>query len=438
MASRRRSLRRRIARVARREVRAHILTPLRRLRRRRIPVALVTGSSGKTTTSRMLARILEHAGHTVGLASTDGVWIGSECIRPGDYAGYDGARLALRDPRTTAAVLETARGGILRYGLYLDRCDAGALLNVAAEQIGIDGVDTLDQMAAVKRRVTDAARRAVVLNADDPRCAALIPAYDPRRVIAFATNPSRASAAQLLLTGGRAISVDPATGAIQLLRLGLPAESLVRIDEVPACFGGIAAHNVSNAMAAAALAVGLGVAPYAIRGGLASFDGGVATSPGRFNVIDGYAVRIVIDRALHPVAFAAALATITQIPVSGRRLCMFSAVGNRPDDTYDEMARLAAPVFDRFVCYEVEYFRRIRARGEIPQRLAAGLRKTGVADERIATAGSPEDALHALAELAAPGDLVLLQMLPLPDYEAAVHAAFAHHRTAGAPRPLYG
>ena len=143
----------------------------------RIPTAMVTGTFGKTTTALMLASILASAGHTVGSATTESIRIGSEDIALGDFAAFDGASVVLRDATVTAAVLETARGGLIKRGMYLDRCDVAALLNVEREQIGIDGIETLDDMAALKRKVLDAARNAVVLNADDPRCLALAPEF---------------------------------------------------------------------------------------------------------------------------------------------------------------------------------------------------------------------------------------------------------------------
>jgi UDP-N-acetylmuramyl tripeptide synthase len=144
-------------------LRRSIILPFRRAWLRRIPTAFVTGTKGKTTTTRMLAHILAEAGHTVGVASTDGITIGAERVGEDDSAGYAGAARVLNDPSISAAVLETARGSLLQLGLYIDRCDVAALLNIGREQVGIDGIDTLEQMTKLKRKVIDAARKTVVL-----------------------------------------------------------------------------------------------------------------------------------------------------------------------------------------------------------------------------------------------------------------------------------
>ena len=172
-------------RLGRFVVRKYVIVPLRRVIGRRIPIAMVTGTKGKTTTTRMLAHILSEAGHIVGYTSTDGVVVNGEYLNRYDYADYNGARILLAHPSITAAVLETARGGLLKLGLYRDRCNVAALLNVGREQIGIDGIETLEQMAILKQRVINAARDAVVLNADDVLCTGMINRYPVRRLNLF-------------------------------------------------------------------------------------------------------------------------------------------------------------------------------------------------------------------------------------------------------------
>ena len=172
----------------------------------RIPTVMVTGTTGKTSTSTMLASILASAGHVVGSATTEGVRIDGELIEQGDLASADGASIVLRDATVTAAVLETARGGIVKTGLYVDRCDVAALLNVERDQIGMDGVETLDDMVAIKRKVLDVARKAVVLNADDPRCLALAEEFKPRlRTILFSKSPETAAIRDHVASGGDAL-----------------------------------------------------------------------------------------------------------------------------------------------------------------------------------------------------------------------------------------
>jgi len=175
----------RMVRRVLRVVRRYTLLPARRIWGPHIPIAMITGTKGKTTTTRMLAHILSEAGHRVGFSSSDGVVINGVYVSRYDAGGYSGAREVLTNRSITAAVLETCRGGLLRSGFYFDRCDVAALLNVGREQIGIEGIDTVEQMTALKRRVIDAARGIVVLNADDAQCCTLIGQYPTHRVVLF-------------------------------------------------------------------------------------------------------------------------------------------------------------------------------------------------------------------------------------------------------------
>jgi cyanophycin synthetase len=173
----------------------------------RIPTALITGSNGKTTTARMLDHILREEGHVVGTATTDGVTIDGETVAEGDVAGPSGASIVLRDPTVSAAVLETARGGILKRGIYLDRCEVSALLNVQQEQVGIDGIETLDDMARLKRKVIETARRAFVLNAQDPLCMAISRSLPVARTILFSLEASAEDALAHLRAGGTVVTL---------------------------------------------------------------------------------------------------------------------------------------------------------------------------------------------------------------------------------------
>ncbi len=191
--------------------RRHLRNPLRARwrgwRYRAMPIAMVTGSKGKSTTTRLVASILREMGHTVGVATTDDARVGDEVLRVGDVAGASGAKLVLRDGRATAAALETARGGVLLHGLYLRPVTAAALLNVGNDHVGMDGVATVDDMALVKRRVVDAARH-VVLNADDARCAALAGRYRSLNVTLCSLDPDSPNVARHLAAGGKAVIMD--------------------------------------------------------------------------------------------------------------------------------------------------------------------------------------------------------------------------------------
>ncbi|HWA43898.1 MAG TPA: Mur ligase family protein [Hypericibacter adhaerens] len=375
----------------------------------RIPTAMITGTKGKTTTTLMLSRILEAAGHAVGNATTEGVTIDGELVLAGDHAEAHGASIVMQDPTVTAAVLETARGGLLQDGMYLDRCDVAALLNVGREQIGMHGVETLDEMAALKSKVLDAARKAVVLGADDPRTAAM--ARDCRvrlRTILFSLEPDSPEVRAHLGSGGEAIVIRAVEGRETIVHVDAQgaAVPLIGAEDFPASRGGLIRPNVANAMAAAGLALGLGVAPHHIREGLARYEITVASSRGRTNFVEGLPVRILFDRATDPASLTAMMPVIEAAAPQGRRICVLTAPGNRPDSHFGECAAVVAGRFDRYVCCEHDNFRRGKPPGEIADRLARGLAAAGVPEGLVSTARSPAEAARIVAKIAAADDFV--------------------------------
>ena len=404
-----------------------LLLPLRRTLRRRIPTAFITGTKGKTTTTRMLAHILSEAGHTVGFASTSGITIGSELVSESNSAGYGGAARVLNDPSISAAVLETARGDLLRRGLYIDRCDVAALLNVGREQIGIDGIDTLEQMTNLKRKVVDTARKTVVLNADDRLCQQLIGEFSVDRTTVFSFNPQNRTVNEHLEKGGVAFCLDE-SGAPRIVRLqGQEAYAIVAISDVPATWGGVVRHNIANALAATALADGLGISSGIIRAGLRSFQITVEHSPGRFNIIRELPFLLILDHAMSPPAAEALAGCLATVNVEGRRICMLTSAGNRPDWHFQELVAALRKCFDHFVCYEWEHYRRGRAPGEITGLLIAALLRQGVGADSIDVAHDCESGSTALSAKTKPGDLVVVLGVSKRKDIAMVRTAFARH-----------
>jgi cyanophycin synthetase len=371
---------------------------------------MVTGTKGKTTTTLMLSSILAAAGHCVGNATTEGVSIGGEQILAGDCAESHGASIVLQDPTVTAAVLETARGGLLQDGMYLDRCDVAALLNVGREQIGMNGIETLDEMAALKAKVIDAARKAVVLNADDPRCARLAASCRDRlRTLLFSLIPGSPEIGAHLEAGGEAIMFRILEGSETIVHCrGHDVTPLIGAAAFPASLGGIIRPNVANAMAASGLALGLGLSPGQIRDGLMRYEITVASSKGRFNFVEGFPVRLLFDRAADPPALAAAVSVIEALAPAGRRFCALTAPGNRPDSHFDECAAIVAGHFDQFVCYEHDNYRRGKPPGEIAARLSRGLAAAGAEAGSIQISTSGSEAAQVIAAAAEPADLVVV------------------------------
>lgn len=383
--------------------------PIRRARRRDIPVALITGSKGKTTTSLMLAHILTCARYKVGVTTTDGVTVNGKVILKQDSAGYKQHRLVLRDPSINAAVLETARGGLQMRGLYIDVCNVAALLNVGREHLETDGIDTVEQMAELKRKVIDAAQDRIVLNADDRLCQAMIVKYPIDKTVVFSLDRMSDAVAHHLEAGGTAFCLDDNNhGNIVRICGDQEQQHIVSVESLPSANGGLLRHNIANAMAAAALAEGMGVDHQTIASALQTFGASPDQLPGRFNMINGFPFELILDRASGPLAAHELVQSIRRMQIKGRKLCMFTASGNRSSDHYEEFCSVLAKEFDHFVIYEEKKYRRKRRNGEIAQLLMDGLVKNDVRSEGIEISENFDQALDRIVRLAEPRDFVMI------------------------------
>jgi cyanophycin synthetase len=393
----------------------------------RIPIALVTGSNGKTTTTRMLGRILRAAGHRVGCATTDGVQVDDEWLATGDLAGTTGASMILKEPTVTAAVLETARDGVLKRGIYVDRCEVAALLNVDREQVGIDGIDTLEQMAQLKRKVIDTARDGFVLHAGDELCQAIVRDLPAGKTILFELDPATPFGREHLAAGGRLVAPELSEDGetIRLLGAGGSSRDIVRVDEIPATLSGRVRHNVENACAAAALGVAMGVSLATIAEGLRSFTATVECSPGRFNLLDEFPVRVLLDFAHNPPSLRRAMAALGGL-AANRRVVALTSPGNRPDEQIRDMGRVAAGHADFYICMERVDRRRGRAAGEIAQLMAEGLADAGVPADRVRKASTVMEALPIGRDLATnPNDLLAIYYTETRDILSLLRTVFA-------------
>jgi len=371
-----------------------------------VPTALVTGSNGKTTTVRLLAAMLRADGRHPGWSSTDGVLIDGERIVEGDYAGPEGARLVLRDPRIDAAVLETARGGILRRGLAVTRADVAVITNVAADHFGEFGVNDLAALAATKFVVAKAIGVAgrVVLSAEDSLLVA-----GSGQVAApiawFSLDPGNEIMRRALAAGGTGATIEDSWF---ILQCGGERVPLLRVDDAPLTLNGSARHNVANALAASLAAWCLGCAPEAIRGALATFGQRNADNPGRANLYELDGVRILLDYAHNPHGMEA-LASIARALPGGRRALVLGQAGDRDDDAIRGLARSAWPIdIDHVFLKEMEAYRRGRAPGEIPGLMADEFRRLGLAEAAIEFADSEVAAVENALRWAREGDLLVL------------------------------
>jgi cyanophycin synthetase len=374
----------------------------------RIPVASITGTNGKTTTSRMLAHILKTAGHVVGMTSTDGVYIDGRLTVKGDMTGPTSAHIVLRDPTVDVAVLETARGGLLRAGLGYRRCDVSACLNVASDHLGLKGIDTLEQLAEVKRIPIEVARDTAILNADDEHCLRMADYTQARHVCYVTMNPAHALVKEHIRAGGRAVVLEQGINGdmITLYDNGTHYQ-LLWTHLIPATMEGKATHNVQNAMFAAALAFSIGKSLDDIRHGLRTFDTSIFQAPGRMNVFDEHPFRVILDYGHNAAAIASISQLVRRLDVGGRRICVLSAPGDRRDEDIRAIADKAAGVYDQYIC-KADDHRRGRGEDEVPRMLQARLRESGVDDSHIEVIPSEVQAVDAALAMAREGDLVVI------------------------------
>lgn len=358
----------------------------------RIPIVAVTGTNGKTTTSRMIAHILKMSGKRVGLTTTDGIYIDGERILRGDMTGPWSAKVVLRDPTVDAAVLETARGGILREGLGYDRCDVGCVMNVSSDHLGLRGVNTLEDLAYVKRLVLEVVRRDgfSVMNADDPLVVAMAEKADGQAVW-FSMDPSNAMVREHVRKGGIAgVLEEGLKGRMLTLYRGEQHIPLLWSHLIPATIEGAAMFNVQNALAAATMAFCLGLSLEQIRSGLRTFDTSFYQAPGRCNVYDQHPFRVIVDYA-HNAAAMGAMSDLVGRLRKKRSIAAIAAPGDRRDVDIQELGTIAAKTFDRLIIKEDEGLRG-RQRGDVANLLR---------DAAIAAGKSPDDILIVLDELAA-------------------------------------
>src|SRR5580700_3017555 len=374
----------------------------------RVPIAAITGTNGKTTTARMLAHITKMAGYTPGLTTTDGVYIDGQRTVSGDMTGPVSARMVLADPQIDIAVLETARGGLLRAGMGVNEVNVGAVLNVQPDHLGLKGIDTLEQLAEVKRVVVEVATDCAVLNADDPLVLKMSGYTEAKNICYVTMNPHHPLVREHIRAGGRACALEAGVNGqmITLYDRGghIP---LLWTHLIPATLEGRATHNVQNAMFAAAMAFSLGIKLDAIRQGLRTFDSTFFQAPGRMNVFSEHPFKVLFDYGhnAHAVGMMADLAG--RLDVTGRRIVVLAGPGDRRDEDLVAIAKAVAGRFDHYICRRDDGLRD-RKPDEVPRIQAAALRAAGVAESTISVIPDEQEAIAAALEMGQPGDLLLV------------------------------
>ncbi|TAH45707.1 MAG: cyanophycin synthetase [Gammaproteobacteria bacterium] len=374
----------------------------------RVPIAAITGTNGKTTTARMLAHIVKMAGYTPGLTTTDGVYIDGQRTVEGDMTGPVSTRMVLADPQIDFAVLEVARGGLLRAGMGVQGVNVGAVLNVQSDHLGMKGIDTVEQLAEIKRIVVEVAEDCAVLNADDPLVLKMSGYTDAKVICYVTTNPQHGLVREHIRAGGRACALEAGVNGqmITLYDKGghIP---LLWTHLIPATLEGRAMHNVQNAMIAASMAFSLGIKLDAIRQGLRTFDSTFFQAPGRMNVFNEHPFKVLFDYGhnAHAVGVMADLAQ--RLDVVGRRIVVLAGPGDRRDQDLRDIADAVAGRFDHYICRRDDSLRG-RASDEVPKIQAARLRELGVAESAISIIPDEQEAIDAGLAMSQSGDLLLI------------------------------
>jgi cyanophycin synthetase len=312
----------------------------------RIPVVAITGTNGKTTTSRLLAHMARQSGCVTGLTTTDGIYIDEELVMTGDCSGPGSAQFVLRDPSVQFAVLETARGGILRSGLGFDQCDTAIVTNVAEDHLGLDGINSLIDLAKVKSVVPESvsATGYAILNADDD----LVYAMKDRvhcKVALFSLYSDNVRIEAHCNKGGLAAVYE---NGFLLLRIGnhiIPVEEAINI---PICFGGKAEFNVANVLAATLAAYTNQIRLSTIRQALRSFIPSADTTPGRLNMFSFGDFSVLLDYAHNPHGVRA-LGKFLKTFKATHKVGIITGVGDRRDEDIIAIGEESARIFDEII-----------------------------------------------------------------------------------------
>ena len=382
----------------------------------RIPVVAVTGTNGKTTTVRLISHLLAQQGWCVGMTNTDGVYVDGHCIDTGDCSGPKSAKNVLHHPDVDAAVLETARGGILREGLAFDKCDVAVVTNVGSgDHLGLNYITTDDELAVLKRVIVQnvAAKGTAVLNATDPVVAAMA-AKCKGAVTFFALDQYHPVMATHRAQGHAVVYVDKG----QIVAAKGAQKHYLNLSEIPMTLGGAIGFQVENVMASVAAVWALGLDWETVRAGLASFSSENDNAQGRFNIFNYKGATVIADYGHNPDAMAALVQAVQAMPAS-RRSVVISGPGDRRDEDIRQITQILGDAFDEVVMYE-DQCQRGRSDGEVMALLREGLASAKKTTQRSEIYGEFLAIDTALAHLQA-GELCLVLVDQVP--QAMAHIA---------------
>lgn len=369
----------------------------------RIPIITITGTNGKTTTARLCAHIARMAGRNVGLTTSDGIYIRNQLVQKGDTTGPQSAEVVLRDPSVNFAVLETARGGILRAGVAYDWSNAAVVTNIAEDHLGLRDVHTLEDLARVKAVTVERVMPEgyAILNAEDDMTP-VIRAQADCRVAFFSLDPNNATLREHVAANGLGATIE--NGWLMLYDNGLRIP-LCEESTVPISFGGKARFNLANALAAVLATFATKIPVSDIVSGLQSFFQSATTTPGRLNLVDFDGFRVMIDYAHNPHGLAA-MSELAEAMRRGRLVCVFGLPGDRRDEDILAAARVVGRHFDRVIIRD-DFDLRGREPGATARLIREGLLAGGLAETEIVYRSDEAEAIATAVTEALPRDLIV-------------------------------
>lgn len=371
---------------------------------RAIPITAVTGTNGKTTTSRLIAHVLEMKGYNVGMAVTGGIYINGRCIAKGDTTGYDSARTILMNKSVDCAVLECARGGLIRRGLAYDLADVGVITNITNDHLGIDGINSIDELAKVKSLVWEAVKEDgyCVVNGDDKMSLSVLHRIKSK-VIVFSKDRNNPILRKAIQKGSFGIYIFD---NVMYAESGKGIYPVIKVNDIKITLNGVLTYNIENAMAACAALVGLGVDCSVIGKGFASFYGDESCNPGRFNMYNVNGATIVLDYGHNIEGYKAVLSGAKML--KHRRLVGIIGVpGDRNDKSVIELGNIAGSNFD-YIYIKEDKDKRGRRPGEISEILQSGVKESGFPMNNVSIILDEEEALKTAIDNALPGDLIII------------------------------
>ncbi|MGO5065691.1 MULTISPECIES: cyanophycin synthetase [unclassified Clostridium] len=368
-----------------------------------IPIISITGTNGKTTTTRLIAHTLSLSGKKVGMTTTGGIYVNNKCIDKGDTTGYYSARTVLTNKEVEVAVLELARGGLIKAGLPYDLADVGIITNVTEDHLGLGGINTLEDMGYVKALVGEAVKKDgyVVINADDEASINIIDRMKSR-IVLFTKNKNNPIISQYLNNENLVLYLDEDTIYLQKLNQN---EAIINVNKVPITLRGKLTYNVENIMAAMAALIALGVDINTIRQGLESFSN-EEQNPGRFNVYDVHGTNVILDYGHNIDGYKVVLESVKKMN-NKRIIGVVGVPGDRTDSSTLKIGNICGENFD-YIYIKEDRDKRGRKNGEIADLLKKGVLETGFKNSNISIVLDEEEALKKAIDFSEPGDLVIM------------------------------